>query len=244
MAADRFFVEGRRNTGDLVELCGGDAHKLLAVLRKGTGDRIVVIDSAAQNFDARLEIDGTHVRARLEIMMPAPRAATLSLTLAQGIPKGQKMDFVVEKATELGVARILPFFSERTVGAGPRAGKVERWRRLARSAAQQSGRSDVPDVEEPLDWSGLVARMPGFQRTLVPWELAQTPQLRLVLPDVLAGVSEVLVVIGPEGGLSHAEAEEAAAAGARLISLGPRVLRTETAGLVACSAVLYAAGDL
>ncbi|GAC1308762.1 MAG: hypothetical protein NVSMB19_22170 [Vulcanimicrobiaceae bacterium] len=154
------------------------------------------------------------------------------------------MDYVVEKATELGIARIVPFTAARTVGEGDRAGKLERWRRLAKSAAQQCGRGDVPDVATPLTFPALLASFASYDVAIVPWELAAPTPLRDCLPAVLGNARRVLLVIGPEGGFSADEASAAAAAGARLVSLGSRILRTETAGLVAASALLYASGDL
>ncbi|MDQ2858301.1 MAG: RsmE family RNA methyltransferase, partial [Candidatus Eremiobacteraeota bacterium] len=170
--------------------------------------------------------------------------ARLRITLAQGIPKGQKMDYVVEKATELGIARLVPFASERTLGDTARDGKVERWRRLARTAAQQSGRADVMEVGPPVPFAELLEQCNAFDLALVPWELAVHVPLRERLPGLLAGKRTVCIVIGPEGGLSHEEARRAEMAGGRLVSLGTRILRTETAGLVACGALLYESGDL
>ncbi|MFY9779305.1 MAG: RsmE family RNA methyltransferase [Candidatus Baltobacteraceae bacterium] len=244
MPAERFFVEGAHEIGDVVELLGGDARKVAVVLRKRSGDSIVLGDSTGRVFAASLAVEGQRVRARLDALVDAVPPPSLAITLAQGITKGHKMDFVVEKATEIGVARIVPFASERTVGEGDRGGKVERWRRLARSASQQCGRSEIPVVEPPLAWPALVARMREFDRALVPWEVAERVPLRERLGPLVEGAKSVLVVIGPEGGLSHAEVRAAEAQGAVPISLGDRILRTETAGLVACAALLYASGSL
>lgn len=244
MPADRFFVEGAQDLGTVVELRGSDARKLVAVLRKRQGDRVVVADSTGRSFIASLLVEGERVSARLEAVAAAAREPCLAITLAQGIPKGQKMDFVVEKATELGVARIVPFWSERTVGTGERAGKVERWRRLARAAAQQCGRNHVPAVDPPRAWPAVLERIAEVDRTLVPWENAEPLPLRECLGPLIEGANRVLVVIGPEGGLTHAEVDAARAAGAVTISLGSRILRTETAGLVVCSVLLFASGDM
>jgi len=154
------------------------------------------------------------------------------------------MDYVVEKATELGIARLLPFASERTLGDTTRDGKVERWRRLARSAAQQSGRADVMEVVPPIAFAELLDQCGKYDLALVPWELAGHIALRERLPGLLAAKRAVCVVIGPEGGLSHEEARRVEKAGGHLVSLGSRILRTETAGLVACAALLYESGDL
>jgi 16S rRNA (uracil1498-N3)-methyltransferase len=217
---------------------------LTVVLRRGHGEVLEIVDSAGALFAATLLLDGQAPRARLDTALAAPRPPALRITLAQGIPKGAKMDFVVEKATELGVAAIVPFASERTVGEGARAGKLERWRRLAKAAAQQCGRADVPEIAAPVEVASLARSLAGYDAALIPWELADSVPLRERLPAILGHARSALVAIGPEGGLSHAEARMLEEAGGHLVSLGSRVFRTETAGLVACSALLYESGDV
>lgn len=238
----RFFVEGRHQTGDVIALQGSDAHKITNVLRLRAGDRIEVIDSAAQRFTAALQLDGRTVNARLEECTECPSTNMPDVTIAQGVPKGQKMDFVVEKLTELGVASIVPLYSERTIVADVSPSKLERWRRLAKSAAQQSGRSDIAQVKDPLTLRELIDDFKNYDRVLLPWELAERTALRDALPALLQGVRRILVIIGPEGGISHGEAMAARDAGAHLISLGDRILRTETAGLVMLSVIAYGSG--
>ncbi len=239
MGARRFFVERTHALGDLVSIEGGDAHKLLHVLRARDGDEIELVDSAAQCFTATLRIDGEHVQALLAKLHATQTDATVTIDVAQGVPKGQKMDFVIEKLTELGVASIVPLVTERTVVRDAGASKLERWRRLARGAAQQCGRSDIPPVGDPIAFDALLARFSSYDAVLMPWEVAQARPPREMLPQLLAGARRVLVVIGPEGGFSHLEAERAAAAGAHLISLGRRILRTETAALVTVALIDY-----
>ncbi len=230
--------------GDVAEIAADDARKLRVVLRLGSGDAIEAIDSSGRSYDARLSVDGERVGARLYAAKESPRAPTLRLWLAQAIPKGAKMDFVVEKATELGIARVIPFLSERTIGDASRSGKVERWRRLAKSAAQQCGRTDVPVLDDPMPFAEVCDAFAACDVALVPWELARATALCEVLPSLLRKARSAIVVVGPEGGLSQSEVERAQATGGHAISLGARILRTETAGLVACSAILYASGNL
>lgn len=231
------------NVGDDVPLGGGDARKAIVVLRKRDGDDVEIVDSSGRAFAATLTISGRDAIARLQRELESPARDSLELVLAQGLPKGAKMDFVVEKATELGASAIVPFRSERTI-ADPHGGKVERWRRLAQTAARQCGRRDVPVVEEPIEWLALCDRLRSFDLALVPWEVAERTPLRDVLPGLLGAARRVCVIIGPEGGLAHDEVERAVAAGAVPVSLGERILRTETAGLVALTAIRYAAGLL
>jgi 16S rRNA (uracil1498-N3)-methyltransferase len=240
----RFFIDGTHTCGEEVELHDGDAYKIVRVLRLRSGDVVELIDSAGFIFPARLIISDARVGALLAEPTVGSVEPTVRITLAQGIPKGQKMDYIVEKTTELGIVRIIPFISERVIGDEPSTSKLERWRRLARTAAQQSGRTYIPPVDVPLSWEALIAAFPAFGIVLLPWELAERVALRTTLPPLLSGAGEALVIIGPEGGITHAEAQAAIAAGAHTVSLGSRILRTETAGVVACAALLYESGDI
>lgn len=239
MGARRFFVGKVHASGDETDIVGSDAHKIRDVLRLQSGDSIEVIDSAAHAFAATLEIKRDRVRAQLVAPLQAVPSARIQVDVAQGLPKGQKLDFIVEKLTELGVASLLPFQSERAIVRDLSTLKLERLRRLARTAAQQSGRLDVPRISSSLIFDELLTHFSEYDRVLFAWEVAQNQRLCDVLPDVLAGANRLLLVIGPEGGFSHSEAEAAAAAGGHLISLGPRILRCETAALVLLALVNY-----
>ncbi|HTD33853.1 MAG TPA: RsmE family RNA methyltransferase [Candidatus Elarobacter sp.] len=242
---DRFFVEGVHAVGDRVAFAPDDARKLAVVLRKQSGDRVQVVDSGGVAFAATLEVGGRDVAARLDERLDRGAVETaLRVTIAQAVPKGQKMDLVVEKATELGAHAIVPVRSARVVAHETSPAKVERWRRIAKSAAQQSGRVRVPDVADVHDWDALLATFAAYDRVYVPWELADPAPLRDVFERELPAAASVLIVIGPEGGFAAAEIERARSAGASAISLGRRILRTETAALVVLSAALYARGEL
>ncbi len=241
MPADRFFIEGVHATGDIVDIRGSDARKIVSVLRKHTGDALEIIDSAATLFRAELEVDGAQVRARLRAGDSSASSDAPRLTIAQGIPKGQKMDFVVEKLTELGVAAIVPFESERSVVTGAGSNKVERWRRLAKSSAQQCGRRDVPHIADPLRIADVIELFGSFDCVLFPWELAprDAGPGSIQIARLIKGSHNILAIIGPEGGFTHAEAAAARDHGAHLLSLGERILRSETAGLVVAALVQF-----
>ena len=242
---DRFFVEGVHAVGDRVAFAPDDARKLATVLRKRSGDRVQVVDSGGVAYAATLEVAAHDVRAVLDERLDRGETeSALRTTVAQAVPKGQKMDFVIEKATELGAHAIVPVRSARVVGHDTGAAKLERWRRIARSAAQQSGRVRVPEVAEVHDWSALLATFGRFDRVYVPWELAEPAPLRELFERELPHAQRVLLAIGPEGGFDAGEIERARAAGASVISLGRRILRTETAALVVLSAILYAREEL
>jgi 16S rRNA (uracil1498-N3)-methyltransferase len=246
MSRDRFFVAGERAAGERVALAPGDARKLVTVLRRQSGDRVQIVDATGAEFSGLLDVEGKAVHALLEPpATPSGVAETgARIVLAQAIPKGQKMDFIVEKATELGVATIVPLRSERVVGERTGDQKRDRWQRIARSAAQQAGRSVVPCVEPVVDWESLRATFVAYDRVYIPWERADTVPLRERFEAEAPAARAILIVIGPEGGFSGAEIDLARAAGAVPVSLGARILRTETAGLVVLTALLYACGDL
>ncbi len=242
MAAPRFFIEGVYGAGQTVTLAGNDAHKIAHVLRKRSGDTIQIIDSTANRFDAVLKIEDGAVRAQLSEPVAPKSSQRLQITIAQGVPKGRKMDFVVEKVTELGVAAIVPFYSERSVVVESGQGKLDRWRRLAKTAAAQCGRDEIPEVAEPVEFPALLKTFTAYDCVLFPWELAEAAPLRDILPALVADSRRVLVVIGPEGGFAHSEAEAAERCGAHVIGLGTHILRTETAALVVVALLNYVTG--
>lgn len=209
------------------------------MLRLRDGDRLEVIDSTGRRFAAAICESARSVRAQLDQAIEEQTESRLRVTVAQGVPKGQKMDFVVEKLTELGAAAIIPMRTQRTIVSGPVLHKVDRWRRLAKTAAAQSGRQTVPSVADVRDFGEVMETFHAYDCVLLPWELAPRDPLRMRLPQLVQNASEVLLLIGPEGGFSHAEAEAAQAAGAHVISLGRRILRTETAALVALAIIGY-----
>jgi 16S rRNA (uracil1498-N3)-methyltransferase len=242
---DRFFVEGVHARGARVAFAPDDAHKIAVVLRGRSGERVEVVDSGGNSWAAILEVDGSRVGATLDEPLPrAVRELGARVTIAQAIPKGQKMDVIVEKATELGVAALVPLRTARVAGEHTGEHKHERWQRLARSAAQQCGRTVIPAIAPIAGWDELLATFAGYDRVYVPWELAEPRPLRETFENEAAGLRSVLFVIGPEGGLAADEVERARAAGAIPISLGARILRTETVALVCLAAFAYARGEL
>jgi 16S rRNA (uracil1498-N3)-methyltransferase len=242
---DRFFVAGVHGLGDRVAFAADDAHKIATVLRGRSGESIEIVDSGGSAWSAVLEVAGAQVAATLAERLARPSRETgTRVTIAQALPKGTKMETVVEKATELGVAALIPLRTLRVTGDHTGEGKIERWRRVARSAAQQCGRTVVPSVAPVATWDELLATFGTYDRVYVPWELAEPRPLRETFERDATTLASVLFVIGPEGGLSADEVERARAAGAAPISLGARILRTETVALVVLTAFLYARSEL
>jgi 16S rRNA (uracil1498-N3)-methyltransferase len=234
IAARRFFVEGRREVGATVSISGADARKIVRVLRLRSGDRIELVDSAARTFTAAIENVGHTVTATIveQITRDERHTDRLQIDVAQAVPKGPRMDYVVEKCTELGARSFLVFYSERSVGRSVSQEKLARWRRIAKTAAQQCGRVELPEILTPIDFAALVERFSRYDVVLFAWEMAQPVALYQRLLETLPRAGNVLVVVGPEGGFTHNEAEIALTHGAALVWLGPRILRTDTAAVV------------
>lgn len=223
-----------------VRLTADQSRHLLTVLRLGPGAELEVFDGRGRRFRAVLAADGLEVGAPL-----AAPARGLDVVLAQGLAKGEKMDLVVRKATELGAARIVPLASERSVvrlDASRGLSRAARWRRIAQEAARQCGRADVPAVDEPCGWEGVftLLREDPERRGL----LLDPDEKGLRLGDAARGVSSLLIAVGPEGGFSREERTRALEGGLLGVALGPLVLRSETAGLAALAVVLHVNGEL
>jgi 16S rRNA (uracil1498-N3)-methyltransferase len=216
-----------------------DAHKIVHVLRMHDGDALEIIDGDGRAFDAVLRTAGGPIGADLVTLRAAETGTATRIDIAQGIPKGSKMDFVIEKATELGASAIFPVYSERAVVQDIGSSKLDRWRRLAQSATAQSDRRDVPNVAEPMRFEALLERFPEYDVILMPWEQADHTRLGETLPALIDGAMRILVIVGPEGGFSAAEAKQAANLGAHVIRLGQRILRSETAALAVLSILAF-----
>ena len=205
----------------MLELPAGEAHHLLKALRGKRGDCIEVVDITGRLFAAELRDRGEVVVLE---RLAAPDVADTEVSLYQAVPKGGRMDLVVEKATEVGATRIVPLLTQRGV-VNPREGKVGRWRRVAEAAARQSLRLGIPEVSDPVPFSQAVSRV-GERGVL----LHNAPGI----PPVEAVVgSPAGLFVGPEGGWSEGELRLAGDAGMPLCSMGPYRLRSETAGIVA-----------
>lgn len=241
----RFFIEPGHAPGERVELAPEEAAHALRVLRLPVGSEVALLDGAGALFAGELIEAGPRAVARLLEALPGAEPP-VRLTLYQGLPKFEKLEFIAQKATELGAAALVPVCMERSVvklKAQEGEKKRERLGKIAREAAKQCGRARVPAIEAPLSWPEALARMAGHDLLLMPWEEARTGRLREAFAR-FPGARDIGLLIGPEGGIAPREAEEAVARGALALSLGPRILRAETAALAACAMILQLWGDL
>jgi len=241
----RFHIRPEAVRGGRVTFDAEETHHLARVLRLKTGAVVRTVDGRGHELTVRLTRIGARA-AEGDIVDCAVRASEspLSLTLAQGIPKGDKLEAIIRMATELGVTRVIPLLCERTIARpDPKepSHRLLRWRRVAKEAAKQCGRAVIPDVRPPITLGQWLAEPPAPGLLLCLWEGERTP-LAMVLPGSPPACATV--VVGPEGGLTDEEARSLRSAGALLAGLGPRILRTETAGPVALALLQSRYGDL
>ena len=227
-----------------IALRGDRARYLGAVLRSAVGDRFEIFDGSGARWPAAVASIAPDL-VELEVGAPLPAVqGAVDVVLAQALARGDKLDLVVQKATELGASRIVPLHAQRSVvKLDDRRGgaRAERWRRIAQEAARQCGRADVPTIDNPMSWDELFANLQNEpERRAV---LLQ-PEAALRLSAAARGASKLLIAVGPEGGFSPAEREAAERSGFIAAGLGPRVLCTETVALAALAVVLHLHGEL
>jgi 16S rRNA (uracil1498-N3)-methyltransferase len=242
----RFFVPRRNIEGSRGIVVGEELQHLRRVLRLAAGDAITIFDDSGREHDAVIcSVEPESAAVEITRSYEAQRESTLDLTLALGLTKGEKMDFVIEKATELGVQTVVPFMSayavpklnERKIGA-----RSQRWQKIALSAAKQSGRTQIPKLLPLCGFREFIGQASPDAFKLFFWEKESTQSLRQLQQQ--RGAKPVLITIGPEGGFSAEEAAQATEHGFHLATLGRRILRAETAAIAAVSLAQFLWGDL
>ena len=244
----RLFVEPAKLAEEVVVLHDEDHRYLTRVLRLGIDDAVTLFDGKSVEARARIvRIGPRALELKIEERHPVAAIDRPHVTVIQGLAKGDKLDVVVQKATELGAARIIPVTTSRAI-ARLDANTIRtmsrraRWQKIAREASRQSGRLDVPEIEGVTPLVTAMNASPKDALKLMLWEGARQTTLRTVLPD--KPPQQIVIAIGPEGGFTVEEVDQARHAGFVPVGLGPRILRTETAALVVLSILGYALGDL
>lgn len=242
MGIPRIFIDQPLNTGELVELCENSAHHIAQVLRKKVQDSLVLFNGQGGEFQACIaSIRRTSVQVRIGAHVPIERESPLRIALVQGISRGDRMDYTLQKSVELGVSAIVPVQTRRSTVYldEERSGqRLMHWRRILIHACEQCGRNQLPRLEPP--------------QSLAQWLACPQPGLKLLLAagakttltSLRSSNEEITLLAGPEGGFSEEEHRAAEAAGYLPLSLGPRILRTETAATAALAALQALWGDL
>ncbi|AMA72332.1 MULTISPECIES: 16S rRNA (uracil(1498)-N(3))-methyltransferase [Aneurinibacillus] len=238
----RYFVNPSQMNEQYVTIVGDDVNHIAKVMRFRSGDEIICCNGQGRDVRGVIEeIQPNAVRVRILREEGPNRELPVQVTIAQGLVKGDKMEVVIQKGTELGAFSFCAFTSMRTVvklDEKKERRRLERWQKIAKEAAEQSHRSHVPIIENVLTWRELLASASRFHYALFAYEKEETVTLHRVLAEAAPG-SKILIVIGPEGGFDEKEVAEAEAAGFLCVSLGRRILRAETAPLYALSCVSY-----
>jgi 16S rRNA (uracil1498-N3)-methyltransferase len=242
----RFVVRPEAVDGARVRFDAGEAHHLARVLRLRPGALLEATDGAGRLYTVRLDgLGADQAWGTIQAADAGTAESPCAITLAAAVLKGERMTWLVQKATELGVARVVPMTTGRGVvrAAGDRpSGRHARWQRVAREAVKQCRRAVVPVVEPPRPFADVLAEVPGHAVAWALWEGGGRP-----LAEAARQVGQprrLLLLVGPEGGFTRDEAAMAEAAGARLIGLGPRILRAESAALAALAVCQHLFGDL
>ena len=239
----RFFAEPGQIGEKEIVITGADVNHIRNVLRMRADEEVLIADGQGAEYRCKLtDLGENEVRAQILWKLDGNAELASAVTLFQGIPKSDKMDLIVQKCVELGVDRIVPVSTKRAVvklDAKKEQTRLKRWNTISESAAKQSGRGVIPEVSGVLSFEKALEEAKKLDVLLIPYERAEhMAETRRVMGEIRPGQS-VGIFIGPEGGFEESEVEEAVAAGARAITLGRRILRTETAGLAVMAMLGY-----
>ncbi|MCX7771287.1 MAG: 16S rRNA (uracil(1498)-N(3))-methyltransferase [Proteobacteria bacterium] len=230
MSEIRLFIDyAKVSKGNIIELSKGDKKYLFNVLRRLPDDIIFILDGKGKSFKAKI-IDKNHIKIIDE--EENIKESHLDLILCQALLKGEKMDFVIQKSTELGVKKIIPFISERCVLKS--TNKIERWRRIAKESSEQCGRLVVPEIDSLENFDELISYI---DNGLLFWEKAESPLIDAFLSLNIS--KPLFLIVGPEGGFSLKEVNNALGKGIKIASLGRRILRADTAAIFSLSVVSF-----
>jgi 16S rRNA (uracil1498-N3)-methyltransferase len=261
MRLTRVYVDAPVAAGKRVVVEGSAANHIARVLRLRSGDSLTVFDGSGGEFGARIEeFRKEAVVVAVEEHRPLDRESPLPLTLVQGISRGERMDWIIQKATELGASRIVPVFTKRSVvrlDEKQAERKLQHWRAITVAACEQCGRNRIPDLAAPVDFFDMLAGdspsrpdsagrpdPAGHSDSASATRVLLSPTGDLRIDDLQDVGKGITVLIGPEGGLEDVEQEAAITAGFKAVRLGPRVLRTETAAIAALTIIQRYFGDL
>ncbi|MCU6696132.1 16S rRNA (uracil(1498)-N(3))-methyltransferase [Laedolimicola ammoniilytica] len=239
----RFFAEPGQIGEKEIVITGADVNHIRNVLRMRADEEVLIADGQGAEYRCKLtDLGENEVRAQILWKLDGNAELASAITLFQGLPKSDKMDLIVQKCVELGVDRIVPVSTKRAVvklDAKKEQTRLKRWNTISESAAKQSGRGVIPEVSGVMSFGKALEEAKKLDVLLIPYERAEhMAETRRVMGEIRPGQS-VGIFIGPEGGFEESEVEEAVAAGAKAITLGKRILRTETAGLAVMAMLSY-----
>ena len=243
----KFFVPKESICDNRVIIQGEDVKHILKVLRLKQGTVISINNCVGQEYIGEIiSADKKEVLVKIKEEVLLNNESPIQVFLFQGLPKSSKMDLIVQKATELGVKEITPVITERVVVKNEigEYKKLDRWQRIALEACKQSKRSLIPTINSPIEFEKLIEFLKNMDLIVVPYENQEGYGIKKVIQGLHREIKKVGIVIGPEGGFEEEEIEKLKEIGAHIVTLGPRILRTETAGFVCAALIMYEIGDL
>ncbi len=239
----RFFISPDILHGEKIVLANSQAHQIRDVLRMKPGDKIIVLDNTGYEYKVSLiKIDRREIIGEVINKTRSEGEPKVRITLYQSILAREKFEWVLQKCTEVGVCSFVPVVTQRSIVRGAESvtiKKMSRWQSIITEAAEQSGRGRVPTLESPLNFSDVISGLDNFDCSLFGSTQIDTPDLREIIKGKDSELKKIALFIGPEGGLTETEIADADGRGAKAFSLGKRILRTETAAVVASAIILY-----
>ncbi|MBO5060690.1 MAG: 16S rRNA (uracil(1498)-N(3))-methyltransferase [Clostridia bacterium] len=239
----KFFIPRENVFSDKLIINGEDVKHITKVLRYGVGDEIICCDGMGNDYTARIISCEKEIECEITKKSKAQTESNIHVTIIQGVPKAAKMDYIIQKTTELGVCEIYPCEMSRCVAKIENNKKLDRWQKISREAAKQSGRGIIPTIHSPVNISGAIEILKTADVAFAAYECEDGHYLKPLL-KASESPKSVAFIIGPEGGFDKAEIEELIKNGIPTISLGKRILRTETAGEAILAMVMYEIGDI
>ncbi|NLV76009.1 MAG: 16S rRNA (uracil(1498)-N(3))-methyltransferase [Tissierellia bacterium] len=242
----RFFVGEEQIYEEIIEILGQDTKHIKDVLRLKVGDTIEISSSNGIYRCNIIEIYDNKIVTKIVESFQGKNEPPIHIALYQAIAKGDKMDYIIQKNTEIGVKEIYPIITNRTIvkikDKKKEQSKLNRWRMIAEEAAKQSKRDCIPDVLDIMDFKQMLNNLKDEKNILVPYEMEKKGCLKSILGNIEG--NKINIIIGPEGGFEEKEIQLLKSIGGQSVTLGPRILRTETAGLVVSTIILYELGDI
>ena len=238
----RFFIPPEWIGQSGVVITGEQAHQIKNVLRLKNGDRVIMLNNSGAEYELDLiNITSSQVTGKIVEKRSSSGEPNIKITLYQSMLKGGKLDIVLQKCTEIGVTRFAPMICERTISRDPGNSRQDRWKKIIREAAEQSGRGKVPILEPILDFSKACENAVGI--SFLPWEEESELGIKSAISKT-GKINQLNIFIGPEGGFTKEEIELARSHGIIPVTLGKRILRAETAGMVIASVICYENGEM
>lgn len=243
----KFFIDEKNIKNDSIFIYGEDVNHIVKVLRLKNSDDVLLSDGKGNEYICGIDsIDKKSVKCIIKDKFKSIAEPDIKITLYQGLPKAQKMDLIVQKSVEIGVFKIQPVIMERTVVKVDEKDinlKLRRWNKISSEAAKQSNRGIIPEVAKPISFKEALKELCTMDLSVVPYENEKGNGLKKILSKK-AGIKNVGIFIGPEGGFADEEIKACIEKDLNLVTLGPRILRTETAGFVTSSIILYEISDM